>query len=153
MFGDRAETATPRAGIGLDAREAPLAPGHAPPARDASGAPSPRLVPATDGAPPRPRRPSLDESAPTAFTGRRRPASQPDRVDGPALRPAPPPVKTARAERGATEPHAEPTIHVTIGRIDVRAVMPAPSAPTRPAVPVEALSLEDYLRRGTRGSR
>jgi hypothetical protein len=44
-----------------------------------------------------------------------------------------------------------PTIHVSIGRIEVRA-NPAPKAPLRerPSAPA-AVSLEDYLRRRSKG--
>ena len=48
-----------------------------------------------------------------------------------------------------------PTIRVTIGRIDVRAVMPpAPPAPrSRPSRPGPTLSLEDYLQQRREGRR
>ncbi|HEX9867320.1 MAG TPA: hypothetical protein VGC99_01785 [Candidatus Tectomicrobia bacterium] len=53
------------------------------------------------------------------------------------------------------EPKATPAIHVTIGRIEVRAVMrPAPPAPRpRPTQPVPLLSLEDYLKQRNEGRR
>lgn len=49
---------------------------------------------------------------------------------------------------------AAPTIRVTIGRVDVRAVAPAPQERRRaPETPRPALTLEDYLRRRGGGSR
>jgi hypothetical protein len=52
-----------------------------------------------------------------------------------------------------TEPEPEPDVHVTIGRIEVRAVPAAPSAPVvgerRPPV----MTLEEYLRRRSEGTR
>jgi len=47
-----------------------------------------------------------------------------------------------------------PTIHVAIGRIEVRAVTPPPTLPARRATPVRpspALSLDDYLERRNEG--
>jgi hypothetical protein len=47
----------------------------------------------------------------------------------------------------------EPTIHVTIGRVEIRATTasPAPSRPARPAAP--KLNLEDYLRSRAGGGK
>ena len=47
----------------------------------------------------------------------------------------------------AADPSPTPTIHVTIGRVEVRAIMPAAPAP-QPRVPSSEpkLSLDDYLR-------
>ena len=39
-----------------------------------------------------------------------------------------------------------PVIHVTIGRVEVRAILPAVQAPQPPARPSPKLSLDDYLR-------
>jgi hypothetical protein len=41
----------------------------------------------------------------------------------------------------------EPAIHVTIGRVEVRAVAPAPAARPRASRAVPTVSLDDYLRR------
>jgi hypothetical protein len=63
------------------------------------------------------------------------------------------------ADRGAAEsqtpPDARPVIRVTIGRIDVRAVMPpAPPAPTPGGAPPRpALTLEAYLSQRNEGRR
>ncbi|MBE9180873.1 hypothetical protein IQ268_20140 [Oculatella sp. LEGE 06141] len=50
-------------------------------------------------------------------------------------------------------PSSPPTIHVTIGRIEVRATPPAgsPVAPSRPKLPV--MSLDEYLRQRSGGGR
>jgi hypothetical protein len=64
------------------------------------------------------------------------------------------PVQTRRAERDAVAPHeaagSEPTIQVTIGRVEVRATTAPPTQPAsqqaaRPTSPI--MTLEDYLRR------
>ncbi|MDQ3929215.1 MAG: hypothetical protein M3328_08720 [Chloroflexota bacterium] len=55
----------------------------------------------------------------------------------------------------APEPSA-PTIRVSIGRIEVRAVTPPPMLPERrdtPARPGPALSLDDYLKERNEGRR
>ena len=63
----------------------------------------------------------------------------------------PPPALPAHGE--IAEPHAT-SINVTIGRIDVRAVMPQTPAPVRAAArPRPALSLEDYLKQREGGPR
>jgi hypothetical protein len=50
-------------------------------------------------------------------------------------------------------PNASPIIHVTIGRVEVRAIHPAApqSTPAKPAPP--RISLEDYLRKRERSAR
>jgi phage tail sheath protein FI len=40
-----------------------------------------------------------------------------------------------------------PVIHVTIGRVDVRAILPAPQTRRTSPQPAPRLSLEDYLKR------
>ena len=94
-------------------------------------------------------------STPTPSTGEgQRAAGGPARrvrASGPAAVRASP--RTVRAERGTPEARGGPTIHVTIGRVDVRAVM-TPAAPSpRPTASVETLSLEDYLRGRSGGRR
>jgi len=52
-----------------------------------------------------------------------------------------------------TEPAVAPTIRVTIGRIDVRAVMPTPGRPrSKPAERRPALLLDEYLKQRSGGS-
>ncbi len=64
----------------------------------------------------------------------------------PAMAPAPP-LASAVAR--------EPVIKVTIGRVEVRAVLPTPPAPavtaTQPAQRAQALPLDEYLRRRNHG--
>ena len=51
-------------------------------------------------------------------------------------------------------PQPEPTIHVTIGRVEVRAITPVPRVPRRqPAKTGPALSLHDYLKQRSEGGR
>ena len=53
--------------------------------------------------------------------------------------------------RISPQPVAAPTVHVTIGRIELRASAPAATpAPSRPAANRPALSLADYLERRTK---
>jgi len=61
---------------------------------------------------------------------------------------APEPVRERRAD-GTPPPPAAPVVHVTIGRVDVRArfVPPPPPAASRPAPSAPGLSLDEYLRR------
>lgn len=64
------------------------------------------------------------------------------------------PAAGKRAETQRAEPPAPPTIRVTIGRIEVRAVTPAPPvapAPVRTPRAAPALSLEDYLKQRNGG--
>jgi hypothetical protein len=112
-------------------------------------APAPPAPPAGEPAPPRPLR-QVEDGAPV-------PARRGDPVrTEPETRPMSPPrlVPTER-EPPRPEPDAEPapTIQVSIGRIEVRAVLaPAPRSPrVAPAAP--RLSLEEYLRarNGDRG--
>ncbi|HLF26601.1 MAG TPA: hypothetical protein VJG32_09705 [Anaerolineae bacterium] len=57
-------------------------------------------------------------------------------------------AKALEPVKQAAQPDAPPTIHVTIGRIDVCASLPPAPAPTRAksTQPAPALSLSDYLR-------
>jgi len=58
-----------------------------------------------------------------------------------------------RSAAPAAPPDAAPTIRVTIGRVDVRAVE-APQRPARPAAPRQpAFTLEDYIRMRREGRR
>jgi hypothetical protein len=66
----------------------------------------------------------------------------------PAARPTPAPP----ADRAVVAPRTQTTVHVTIGRVEVRAVMPA-APPPRVAAPPSAparISLEQYLEARTR---
>jgi hypothetical protein len=61
----------------------------------------------------------------------------------------------AAATRSLPHETPPPTIRVTIGRIDVRAIAPSPAAATasRPGPAAARLSLEDYLQRRSGGRR
>ncbi|HXU68334.1 MAG TPA: hypothetical protein VN947_03345 [Polyangia bacterium] len=73
-------------------------------------------------------------------------AVRPSRVQRPSAPSTPAPTATTAAE--------PPVVHVTIGRIDVRAAAPAPPPPRRPqATRPTALSLEQYLAQRDRGER
>jgi hypothetical protein len=76
----------------------------------------------------------------------------------PSLELAPPAsvATSATPSRAAarTSPQvAPPTVHVTIGRVDVRAVVSAPAPRPSPPAPKPPLALEDYLRQRDRGER
>ncbi len=71
-------------------------------------------------------------------------------VAQPQVRAYTPPA--AEADRGQAQGQAEPAIHVTIGRIEVRAVQQPSGARPRQLAPAPALSLEDYLN-GRGGKR
>ncbi len=72
-------------------------------------------------------------------------ASQEDRAPEPAI----PQAQPIQAGNGAA-----PQIHVTIGRIEVRAANPPPAAPRKAAARQgPAVSLEDYLKRRQGGSK
>jgi hypothetical protein len=67
----------------------------------------------------------------------------------PALRPSGPPLVPIQPRVAAEEgrPRDEtPTIHVSIGRVEVRAVQPPPK-PRRAERPAPSLSLDEYLKR------
>jgi hypothetical protein len=75
---------------------------------------------------------------------------------------APAPISTRRGTSLAVQParaEAEaggqpPTIRITIGRVEVRAVQPAPIAPAHPTLrPAPALTLDDYLKRRNEARR
>jgi hypothetical protein len=64
------------------------------------------------------------------------------------------PVATPAAEEARAETHPAPVVRITIGRVEVRAIMPpAPAPRPAPARPAPALSLDDYLKQQTGGSR
>jgi hypothetical protein len=58
-------------------------------------------------------------------------------------------TQPARDEKRAP---AAPSINVTIGRVEVRATSPAPSAPARPPARAPITSLDDYLRKRAGGN-
>lgn len=72
----------------------------------------------------------------------------------PSRRDPPPLSDAAMASRMSSPPKAPPVVHITIDRIDVRAPdVSRPAAPSNPARRQPAISLADYLRNSTRGSR
>jgi hypothetical protein len=121
------------------AREAPVAPRSAPIAPPPA---SPRpVVPAPPGAPP------IVEPAPPPAT-----PLDPERT-GPAVVPPPAPVPGRPRQTVPPPPAAaeagDPVVQVTIGRVDVRAILPEPAKRVpRPQPPRR--SLEDYLARTRR---
>jgi hypothetical protein len=79
------------------------------------------------------------------------PVSAPQRSPQPRGEPEPTlePTQTRRDDSAAPsleEASSAPTIQVTIGRVEVRAIVPSPPPPARPA-PRPHLSLDDYLRK------
>jgi hypothetical protein len=78
------------------------------------------------------------------------------RVVEPRVQPAPPPAPARPPQLSEESAHGEaaPTIRVTIGRVDVRAVAGVPQEKRRaPEQPRPALTLEEYLRRRGGGRR
>ncbi len=59
------------------------------------------------------------------------------------------PAQPARDEK---REQAAPSINVTIGRVEVRATSPAPSAPARPPARAPITSLDNYLRKRAGGN-
>lgn len=104
---------------------------------------------------------------PIAFENRERSPAAPERVERVAEGRAPTtgaPLVSNDAERvtpsaavphrrAATEGTPSPTIRITIGRVEVRAVAPEPAQPPPEARPEPGLSLDDYLRQHTGGRR
>ena len=91
--------------------------------------------------PPPPISPLIEVSS------RERPSSseQPSARERSSARPPAPPVRGRLDERVPETPAEPPSIRVTIGRVEVRAVTPPPPAePPPPAKP--RISLDDYLR-------
>jgi len=59
------------------------------------------------------------------------------------------PIRTAPSET----PAGPPSVQVTIGRVEVRAIMPPSSAPPRRLPPRPRLSLDDYLKQRNNSAR
>jgi hypothetical protein len=100
----------------------------------------------------------VDSPVPMTWLNDRRPSERaqgaatlrPGRVVQPQVLPAPEP--TAPPKNRTAELQASPVIRVTIGRVEVRAIMPPPAAPARRSAPsAPQLSLEEYLRRRNGG--
>jgi len=72
-------------------------------------------------------------------------------VDGTTRRPEARDIAT-RERAATTAPDASPSVVVTIGRIEVRAV-PAPAVPRPARAAAPTMSLEDYLQERSRGLR
>lgn len=71
-------------------------------------------------------------------------------IEPPAPRTSPPPHASGDAQSPTlSELNRTPTVHVTIGRIELRAVAPA-AAPSSPAANRPRLSLSDYLEQRTK---
>ncbi len=110
--------------------------------------PDPSYTPAPATAPVPAAPPQRTPSSPLVeVSSRRRPSSpgRPSSRERPSARPLAPPVRGRRDERVPETPAEPPSIRVTIGRVEVRAVSPPPPAePPPPAKP--RISLDDYLR-------
>jgi hypothetical protein len=61
------------------------------------------------------------------------------------------PRRIVQAPSPAAEADDRPTVRVTIGRVEVRAVMPPPPAPAKSAPATPRLSLGDYLKQRSLG--
>jgi len=118
------------------ARAAPIMPPITPVVTSAGGTPQPNAAAPTLIESAAPASPTTLLIAPIAVPARG--TRQPDSAA---------PTMPATTELAAEREQA-PTIKITIGRVDVRAVMPAPPAPRpAPARRDPQLSLDDYLKR------
>jgi Meckel syndrome type 1 protein len=125
------------------ARARPAPPELPPPAEaerpraEPGGRPAPRSRPPAPRARPAPHPDAPAEPAPATPAAAR--AVEP----APLLRPPPPPLLRAHADTQA----ASPAVKVTIGRVEVRAVLPEPAREPRrrrPPVP-KRMTLDEYL--------
>jgi len=94
-------------------------------------------------------------AAPTLRTGSLQPAPLPPPPAAPRLviPPAPRRLPETRSERQDHGGNAAPPVHVSIGRIEIRATTP-PRAPVRKESSApQPLGLDDYLRQRARGGR
>lgn len=94
----------------------------------------------------------------TAAVETERTASSPARFDGMLSRRAPhrdQPLPRLGANGGSTQAGeaAPPTIRISIGRIDVRAIAPQPAPQKAAPPPSPKVSLDDYLRKQSGGAR
>lgn len=122
-------------------------------AADTSPMPSGSVAPPAHGDPPAsvPLQPApvVDRLAPATHAPLKRQAGEPGRTIAP-LRPLPPPPLPARA----ATPNATPApVHVTIGRIEIRAAKDHAPAPVSSSSGGPAPSLAAYLRRRSDGGR
>lgn len=121
----------------------PSAPDGPPPRRGASDAPD------------RPGEQGTPGAAPPSSRATPRPAPPPEPAPSPRTAPGPftGPLPGQDARRSRRESEAGPTtVHVTIGRVEVRVPAPAPRAP-HPSRPTPAvMSLEQYLSRRAGGA-
>ena len=93
--------------------------------------------------------PAVDRLAPATHAPLKRQAGEPERTIAP-LRPLPPPPLPARAATPNTTPAP---VHVTIGRIEIRAAKDHAPAPVSSSSGGPAPSLAAYLRRRSDGGR
>lgn len=114
-----------------------------PSASEAPARPAP-LIRADPGPQTKPRRDAADTNRMELVSaGRSRAATLP--VLTPASRPVQTPASSRAEVARETEP-ALPVIQITIGRIEVRATVPAVAPPRSAGRKASALSLDDYLR-------
>lgn len=125
---------TPATGRSTGLRESAADGGSAP--ADSAGEPTGKVSPHQSSIRARPAEPARSVS----HISRSRPALSP-------------PIPTAHAvRRPDRESSSRPTIEVTIGRLEVRAVQSAP-APSKPPPKSPRISLEEYLRPRNRSAR
>jgi hypothetical protein len=70
-----------------------------------------------------------------------------------AISQSPPRFRTATTSSKAREDLAAPSVHVTIGRVEVRATLPQPVGSEKPRTAPPIMSLEEYLRERAGGNR
>jgi len=74
---------------------------------------------------------------------------------GPVLEPAPRPVALPKAIQDVSAPgemnHKPDTVHISIGRVEVRALLQSNPRPSRPASKPTLMTLDEYLTRRAKG--
>ncbi len=124
---------------------APIRPAIAPPVAPLAELPSAAVAPAPEIEATAPIRPVIQPIL------RLSEPAQPAAPTAPEISPVPPPQPAT--ELPAADAPPEPTIRVSIGRIDVRVADPPPAKPSPAQRQAPQLSLDEYLRLRSGGKR
>ncbi len=95
--------------------------------------------------------PKISQHSPVADLSQANPVAAPAKsVLEPRIQAHTPPKETPKIEE-LGNPHTEPTIQVTIGRIEIRATQNTDKTPAKPRTASTTLSLDDYLKQRNGG--